>query len=81
MNELGIAVLFMIALAGVGIMAMEYRRLWDSRERLYDQIERQRATITKQERELRQWRHEYGELSGYSAWWQQEETDERTTTL
>lgn len=40
--------------------------------KLISQIERQRVTIAEQERELNQWRREYGTLTNDAIWWQEE---------
>lgn len=44
----------------------------EQRARLIVETQRQRAIIEAQERELNQWRREYGTLTNDAVWWQEE---------
>lgn len=72
MSEIATIVLSSALLSGIGIMVIEYRRLEISREHLRNETERQRFIIEAQERELNQWRREYGTLTNDALWWQEE---------
>lgn len=44
----------------------------EQRARLLIETQRQRTIIAEQERELNQWRREYGTLTNDAVWWQEE---------
>lgn len=66
-----------IIIVGILMLSLAYA-IWllttgaEQRARLIIETQRQRAIIEAQERELNQWRREYGTLTNDAVWWQEE---------
>lgn len=72
MNEAGFVIIVGILMVTLAYAIHLLTTGAEQRARLLIETQRQRAIIEAQERELNQWRREYGTLTNDAVWWEEE---------